>query len=178
MIILAINGIGGSGKDTFMNFCSKYAKCGIVSTIDIVKTMLVKEKLYTGTHTNLGWIDETKKGPRERKLLSDIKIALMDYDDIPFKCLLKSINKFKKNNAQIVLIAVREFDEMIKICTAYGAKSVLVKRPDIPICETEQMFLDQVPGDYKWDFIIENDSDLQNLKIKTRDFVKNLIENE
>ena len=35
--IFVINGTGGSGKDTFVNFISKYAKVFNVSSVDKVK---------------------------------------------------------------------------------------------------------------------------------------------
>ena len=37
IMLFVINGTGGSGKDTFVNFISKYAKVFNVSSVDKVK---------------------------------------------------------------------------------------------------------------------------------------------
>ena len=76
--VIIINGTGGSGKDTFVQYCSKYAKVINISSVDKVKeaaTILV------------GWKGE--KDEKSRKLLVDLKKLSIDYNDAPLKYIEK-----------------------------------------------------------------------------------------
>ncbi len=171
MKIFAINGVGGGGKDTFVKMCNEIVPCGLTSIIDCVKLMYKDMGIYIGTLTDMGWVDEVK-GPKERKLLSDTKLALMRYNNYPIVSIRSTIDKMY--DKQLVFIMVREFDEMMKIVNLYNASTINITSSRVTeICETEQMFLDQIPSDYKWDYIIPNDTTLSNLEIMARVFVTN-----
>ena len=60
--IVIINGTGGSGKDTFIDFVKKHAKVVNVSSVDFVKEVA----------TLAGWQGEKSK--EARKFLSDLKV--------------------------------------------------------------------------------------------------------
>ena len=64
--IIVINGTGGSGKDTFVEYVSKYAKVYNFSSVDKVKE-IAKLIGWTGTKTD-----------KDRKFLSDLKAGDRD----------------------------------------------------------------------------------------------------
>ena len=59
--IIIINGTGGSGKDTFVEFVSKYSKVFNFSSVDKVKEVA----------RVIGW--SGTKSEKDRKFLSDLK---------------------------------------------------------------------------------------------------------
>lgn len=73
--IVIINGTGGSGKDTFVQFCSKYNKVMNFSSIDKVKEIA----------RLIGW--DGKKTEKDRKFLSDLKKLTTEYNDMAFNSI-------------------------------------------------------------------------------------------
>jgi len=71
-IVVIINGVGESGKDTFVNLCAEHATVFNLSTVDKVKDVA----------TLFGW--QGDKTPEDRKLLSDLKDAWTKYNNGPF----------------------------------------------------------------------------------------------
>ena len=59
--VIIINGTGGSGKDTFVRFCSEFAKVTNISSVDKVKE---------AAKILVGWNGE--KHEKARKLLDDL----------------------------------------------------------------------------------------------------------
>lgn len=101
--VIIINGTGGSGKDTFVQYCSEYAKVINISSVDKVKeaaTILV------------GWKGE--KDEKSRKLLVDLKKLSIDYNDAPLKYIEKQYNAFLNSQAEYLFIHIREIDEIKK----------------------------------------------------------------
>ena len=84
--IVIVNGMPGCGKTTFETYCKFHlgAYCKIISTIDIIKQMA-----RVG-----GWNGE--KDPKSRKMLSDLKDLLTDWDDVPYKRVEKAVNEFNR----------------------------------------------------------------------------------
>lgn len=177
MKIIAITGIGLAGKDTFVRACDKVMLCGITSTIDCVKLMLHGQGLYQGNFTRLGWEDEVK-GPEERKMLSKIKIALVGYNNWPVTQIGKMVREFDMGGVNITFIMVREFDELITIAKKYGADTMRVHRNAIPVCETEQSFLDQIPSDYVFDHEVFNNGTEEKFKSDARKWAKNYMQKQ
>lgn len=69
--LFILNGVGGSGKDTFFLKVQKYHDSVFsFSTIDPIRKMLLENG-----------IDTSQKTEKDRKLLSDIKNAIMKYDE-------------------------------------------------------------------------------------------------
>ena len=84
--IIVINGTGGSGKDTFVEYVSKYAKVYNFSSVDKVKE-IAKLIGWTGTKTD-----------KDRKFLSDLKKNNSNNKSIN---VIKSINKRIINSKKI-----------------------------------------------------------------------------
>ena len=82
MKIIVINGSGGAGKDTFIKYCREANhEIYSFSTVDYVKDIA----------TLIGW--NGKKDMRGRRFLSDLKDALSEYNDTPFKRCVEEIQE-------------------------------------------------------------------------------------
>lgn len=156
--VIIINGTGGSGKDTFVQYCSEYAKVINISSVDKVKeaaTILV------------GWKGE--KDEKSRKLLVDLKKLSIDYNDAPLKYIEKQYNAFLNSQAEYLFIHIREIDEIKKIKEALNAKTLLIINPRVELIKSNTS--DGNVYNYKYDYIIENNGTLKDLEQKAKDFV-------
>lgn len=162
MKIICVNGYARSGKDTFCNMA--FFNRGLVyyySTIDEVKKFA---KI-------LGW--DGKKDEKGRKLLSDLKDCLTEYNDLPNKYVLAQIKRklsiiIDPDNS-IFLVQMREPKEIKQWCKNYNAKSLLIRRPAIE--KKWGNHADDGVLTNEYDYTIYNDSTIEDLKEKTIDFI-------
>ena len=109
--VFIINGSGGVGKDTFVDFVSKYVSVKNVSSVDEVKHFAFM----------LGWNGE--KDEKGRKLLSDLKDLLTEYDDRPFEYLKRSVEEFKNSRYdEFCFLHIREPEEIQRTKEEFNAK--------------------------------------------------------
>ena len=146
------NGSGGNGKDTFAEFLSKYISVFKYSSIDLVKEM----------YESIG-IDRNNKNEKKRKLYSDTKDLLTKYDDIPFKDIASVVTDFKNNmiETEVLLIDIREPDEIARAVETFGAEAILIRNPNVEKIESNHA--DANVENYEYDYIIENDGSLEQL---------------
>ena len=162
--IYITNGSGGNGKDTFAEFLSKYISVFKYSSIDLVKEM----------YETIG-IDRNNKDEKKRKLYSDTKDMLTKYDDIPFKDITSIVSDFKNNQieAEVLLIDIREPKEIARAVEMFGAEAILIRNPNVEKIESNHA--DANVENYEYDYIIENDGDLAQLKRVAKLFVCEVI---
>lgn len=155
--IIIINGQGGVGKDTICDIVKKHYGTKVVSSIDRIKAIAIYG----------GW--DGQKDLKGRKLLSDIKLAFSEYNDLPFKQIAHEIKIFKDfRKEQILFIHVREPEEITKLISEYPEiKTLLIIRGENP-SEFGNMADDNVLN-YNYDFVFENNGKLENLE---RDFLE------
>ena len=168
-MIYIVNGFPGSGKTTFEQFCKEQLKeyCQIISSIQFVKTIA----------RICGW-DGTKT-EKNRKFLSDLKDILTQWDDVPFKEILESIDKiklmFKSYDADFsraaIFIDCREPEEIERLKTALNAKTIIVRRNEIEN-QSHSNHADSHVLDYTYDLIIENNGTLEDLKEAAHTFLR------
>ena len=165
-----INGRPRSGKDTFVNFCLEElgALGKLISTVDFVKEIA----------TRCGW-DKTKT-PKNRKFLSDLKDLLTNWGDVPYKKTLQEIDMFKFDldywdvpDKGVVFIMCREPKEIERFERELNAKSVLIRRASVEF-EQQSNHADSEVLNHKYDYIIENNGTVDELKEKAKGFLKNL----
>lgn len=154
--IVVINGTGGSGKDTFVEFCSKYGRVMNFSSVDKVKEVA----------RLIGW--NGQKTEKDRKFLSDLKRLTTEYNDMAFNSIKEAIGKFKESDKEILFIHIREPEEIQRAVVAFGAKTLLVKRDGI--AKIESNYSDASVENYNYDFVIENTT-LEELDTKAHKFV-------
>ena len=157
--IVIINGTGGCGKDTFVDICSKYKKVYNFSSIDSVKEIA----------RIIGW--NGTKSDKDRKFLSDLKKLTTDYNDFAFNSIKDAINIFNKSNDELMFIHIREPEEIKKVVDKFKVKTLLIKRQNQELIETNSS--DANVEDYNYDYIIINTT-LDEYENKAVNFIKEL----
>ena len=159
--VIIINGTGGSGKDTFTEFCAKHLKVYNYSTIDRIKE-IAKEFGWNGTKTD-----------KDRKFLSDLKKLATEYNDMPYKLTIDSIDEFMKSDYDIMFIHIREPEEIKKVVNEVEAKTLLIKRKDHDIIKTNISDASIEGYDYDYDYVILNTT-LEEFEEEAKRFIKEL----
>lgn len=154
--IIIINGTGGSGKDTFVDFCSKYCKVFNFSSIDKIKEVA----------TLMGW--DGGKTEKDRKFLADLKALSTDYNDMPFNSIKEAVDEFRNSDKEFMFIHIREPYEIERAKEEFGAKTLLIKRIGLDIIKSN--ISDANVENYDYDFVIENGT-LEDFEKKAKDFV-------
>ncbi len=169
MIYVVINGKGGVGKDTFVDCCSRLlgkGHCCNISTVDFVKQVARK----------CGWNGE--KDPATRKFLSSLKDILTEWRDIPFQDVIYQIGEYQSEISWqgmdgrecVVFIHCREPHEIQRFVDELGARSLLVRRAAAESVE-QCNHADNEVLDYEYDFTIDNNGTLDQLKEKAKAFL-------
>lgn len=157
--IIIINGTGGSGKDTFVEYVSKYARTCNFSSVDKVKE-IAKLIGWSGTKTD-----------KDRKFLSDLKKLTTEYNDMSFISIKNAVDKFKNSSDEIMFIHIREPEEIRRAVSAFNAKTLLVKREGLDLIMTN--YSDASVENYSYDYIIKNTT-LEELEESAKAFVYKL----
>ncbi len=156
--IIVINGSGGVGKDTFVEFCQKYCKIKNISSVDKVKE---------AARVLTGW--NGSKDEKSRKLLVDLKQLGIQYNDAPFKYIVESAEEFQKTEDEIMFVHIREIEEIEKVKKATNAKTLLVTNKNVPIITSNES--DKNVMNYQYDFYIKNDGTLEDLDMVAKKFI-------
>lgn len=159
--VIIINGTGGAGKDTFVNFCSQITKVLNVSTVDKVKE---------AAKILVGWNGE--KDEVSRKLLVDLKQLSIAYNDAPTKYIVQKAEEFKNSDDRLMFVHIREADEIEKAKKLLNAKTLLITNPRVKLITSNDS--DGKVNEYQYDYYIENDGTLEELKEKAIKFVEEL----
>lgn len=150
-MIFITNGVGGCGKDTFADILKKYVPTLKRSSIDRVKA-IARECCWAGGKTE-----------KDRKFLSDLKLLLTDYNDLPFLSISSYVDEFSYSPYHaVLLIDIREPEEIERAKKAFNAKTILIKNDRVaPI--TSNM-ADANVLNYNYDFVIENNGTLEEFE--------------
>lgn len=166
---IIVGGFPRSGKSTFVSYCQEALGALYtldVSTVDLVKWLAAKA----------GW-DGTKT-PKNRKFLSDLKQLLIEWDDVPYKDIIKTARKKRAEldgygitHTLYVFVQCREPEEIQKFVDRVGAHTVFVSRKDHEKPTNES---DIATRRYNYEATIFNDGDLDQLKLCAQAYVKSL----
>lgn len=159
--VIVMNGCGGSGKDTFVNYCKEASSKSIYkfSIID-----WVKEKAEL-----LSW--DGGKTDKDRKFLSDLSDALAAWKDLPYKMTLEEIStcfddERWDSNIDIVFVDIREpdvIDRLKEDAPKYFEAEVITVLVDRGIEKTYGNHADDQVYDYAYDYVIGNTGSLDDL---------------
>ena len=169
MTVIIINGHGGSGKDTFVEYFTDIAGENYtlnISTVDYIKKVA----------RDLGW--NGQKDNLSRKFLSDLKDIATYWGDIPYWDVYHKTNNFFKELQEFgvdkngfVFIHCREPQEIKRLIDAfrirYNAYALLIRRPTN---ENYGNHADDEVENYEYDYIINNDTNLDDLSHKAKEF--------
>ena len=171
MKVVIINGIGGSGKDTFVKFCQElletdglFNRCLNISTVDYVKEIA----------GYCGWRGE--KDPASRKFLSDLKKAMTEWRDLPVIDIKGQLNRFSQIckwsgvEDTVAFVHCREPEEIARLVKELNATTLLVRRES---AESVQQINDSDNNvlNYSYDYIVRNEGTLDDLKESARVFL-------
>ena len=161
--IIIINGMGGSGKDSFVKACQNIdPTIQNISSVDYVRQVAYE----------LGWDGE--KDTKGRRFLSDLKMALSAYNDAPFIMTIKDVEDFDENAT--VFVHIRESDDIDKYKTYFEhngdiVTTVLINNSRVkPITSN---FADADVYNSSYDWIIDNEGTLADLATSAEFFLKN-----
>lgn len=162
--VYVTNGSAENGKDSFADFVGKYISTYKYSSIDLVKEMF-----------EVVGVSKKEKTEKKRKLWSDGKDLLTEYDDIPFKDITSIVTDFKNNliDADVLLIDIREPDEIARAVETFGAETILVRNPNAK--KVTSNHADRDVENYNYDYIIENDGTLEQLEMVAKLFVREVV---
>lgn len=158
--VIIINGVGGSGKDTFVKYCKDYLRNLYIKTFNLSTVDKVREAAKI-----LGW--DGKKDEKSRKFLSDLKDISTEYNSGPFNYINEQIRK-NLNENNVFFVHSREPEEIYKFKNYYNEKclTLLIDRG----IEINSNHSDKNVKKFKYDIIIENSGSLAELKEKAIDF--------
>jgi dephospho-CoA kinase len=159
--IVIINGAGGCGKDSFVNMCNEFLEVKNASTVDKVKE----------AYKLLGWGDE--KTEEDRKNLSDIKDLSTRRFDHPYKYISQVINRFNAIDIhEILFIHSREPSEIDRFRNIFDCVTLLIRNPNIQHITSNHADADVEK--YEYDYVIDNDGTLDDLRKKAKEFVNSI----
>ena len=166
MEILVINGFPGSGKDTFVSLCCKYANCANLSTVDPIKEAA---KL-------LGWKGE--KTPETRKFLSNLKDISDIYFDTSFNYIKTTIEELGSLTEKIdfIFIHCREPKQIARFKKELGAAAIYIDAEDRLKREGRATVLsnhaDRNVRNFDYDITIYNNKSLIELEMSAKIFIE------
>ena len=163
MVVIIINGNSGVGKDTLCDIVAKeYGEDYVCnySSIESVKAIA----------RECGW--DGQKELKDREFLFKLKSLLKEYNDYPFKKVIKEFQYFVFGDEYIMFIHIREAEEIERtkneinsIFLKKGYKNskcltMLVKRDGID----KSGPADNLINGYNYDLIYENNQPLDKIK--------------
>ena len=153
------------GKDTFANILNEFIPTLKYSSIDKVKEIA---KLC-------GW--NGGKTEKDRKFLSDLKVLTSKYSNMPLESIINKTIEFLNNDYyQVMLIDIREPEEIEKAKKILKAKTILIKNDRVQMITSNMA--DANVFNYNYDFTIENNGTLEEFKDKIINFVNSEVLND
>lgn len=189
--IFIINGSGGVGKDTFVEMVTDQSYRMVVDNED--NAIFVKY-LDIGNYSSVSKIKEIakiigwngEKTERHRKFLSDLKLLTTEYNDMPLNDMREYADYFFDSyskcddygsiKAKILFLHIREPEEIakaVKEFKEYNTKTLLIKRDSVKHITSNMA--DENVYNYDYDIVINNNSDFDAFKKKSRMFLKDFL---
>ena len=162
--IFITNGMARCGKDTFAKFLNEIIPTLKYSSIDKVKDIA---KLC-------GW--NGGKSEKDRKFLSDLKLLTSNYSNMPFEAIKQKVDDFMKDKKYLVmLIDIREPEEIEKSKTAFNAKTILIENKRVRLIQSNMA--DANVFNYTYDYVVKNNGTLNEFKENIEKFAYEVILN-
>ena len=163
--VVVINGMGGVGKDAFVEACRDESSRDIynLSMIDDVKNAALA----------IGW--DGNKDEKGRTFLSNIKDALAEYCDYPYHMIserIKEISEGYIDKDAVIFVHAREAHDIVRLVMDFNAFVLLIRRPSV---EHEQVYTNHADLDvleyHPYNYIYWNVGDMEKLKKDAKDFL-------
>ena len=159
---IIVGGFPRSGKSTFVSYCREILGENYtldISTVDLVKSLAVKA----------GW-DGTKT-PKNRKFLSDLKQLLIEWDDIPYKDVIKTAqNKREDLDAYGITHTLYVVISLSFVGISWSSREInTVCAPTLSTNES-----DITTYKYDYETTIFNNGDLMQLKSSAQSYITSI----
>ncbi len=150
--IIVINGKGGVGKDMLCSFVAEKYRVMNISAITPIKEMAKK----------IGWNGE--KDNRSRKLLSDLKMIAINYNDFPNMYLLAECESFIRSENEILFVHIREKQQIEHFISSVGypVATLLIRRFEKSVIYGNSS--DDEVELYDYDYVYNNTKGLSEAK--------------
>ena len=116
----------------------------------------------------IGW--NGVKDEKSRKLLSDLKVLCDDYNNMTFEDMKKKVLEFNNSDASLLFLHIREPHNIEVAKKAFDALTVLVVRDSVQKITSNAS--DEHVADYEYDFIVDNNSDINQLEREGHRFLQ------
>lgn len=172
--VIIINGQGGCGKDTLIDFISEKYDVLAISAVDKIKDIAKQ----------IGW--KGGKEPKDRKFLADLKNLSDEYNGFTMTYMINQFIAFMSDmdgHNDIMFICLREPEHIRTLCDILNpiiqsktkgssVATLLIKRGEQKIYGNAS---DDDVNNYNYDYIFENNAPLEETKDKFISFVENNI---
>lgn len=159
--IVVINGVGGVGKDSFVNFIKENYFSGTVINVSTIDSVKAAAKC-------LGW--DGVKDEKGRKFLSELKYFANQYYPISVNTVREAIEAHPR--ASVIFIHCREPKEIDKIKEEFDIKTVLVKSDRVSVPDN---YSDRAVENYNYDYIVDNNGTLYDLEKVAKKFITEVL---
>ena len=160
--IFITNGMARCGKDTFATYLNEFVPTLKYSSIDKVKEIIAL----------CGW--NGGKTEKDRKFMSDFKMLTTEYSDMPFKAIEEKVTNFLEDDIhEVMLIDIREPEEIERAKNAFNAEAILIKNDRVDIITSNDG--DAGVFDYAYDYIVANNRTLEEFKETVKTFADEVV---
>jgi len=164
-IVVAINGAGGAGKDSFCEAVAQRYQTRNVSSIDPIKKLAERG----------GWTYDDKS-MAGRRLLAELKAAFTRYNDLPNRYVVEQYRQFMEApQEEVLFVHIREPEEIEKFRREVpGCRTLLVRSPRTGETVYGNDADDRVEG-FPYDFVYMNDKPLEEMPADALAFFAKLM---
>ena len=160
--IFIVNGKPRAGKDTFAELLGKHCRVFKYSSVDKVKQIAAK----------CGW--DGGKTDKDRKFLADLKRITTEFNDMSYDDVAEKVAYFLKTDFfDVMLIDIREPEEIERAIEGYGAEAIYINNVNVPMVTSNES--DANVNNFVYDYIIANDGTLDEFAETVKDFYNRIV---
>lgn len=160
--IYIVNGKPRAGKDTFAELLGKHCRVFKYSSVDKVKQIAAK----------CGW--DGGKDDKDRKFLADLKRITTEFNDMSYDDVAEKVAYFLKTDFfDVMLIDIREPEEIERAIEGYGAEAIYINNVNVPMITTNES--DANVNNFVYDYIIANDGTLDDFAETVKEFYNRIV---
>lgn len=160
--IFIVNGKPRAGKDTFADLLGKHCRVFKYSSVDKVKQIAAK----------CGW--DGSKMDRDRRFLAELKRITTEYNDMSYDDVAEKVAYFLKTDFfDVMLIDIREPEEIDRAIEGFGAEAVFIVNKNVPAVTTNSS--DRDVELFEYDHIVLNNGTLEDFEETVKEFYNRIV---